>query len=435
MERTPKTIFPIARLDKLLIDSFSGGTPAKSVPEYWDGDIPWASPKDFIQFRIGDTEDCISKSGLRASKLKIAPEGTVLVVFRSGILRHTLPVGLTTRPVAVNQDVKALIPDPKRLLPEFLANYLVVVGEKLLPLITKHSTTVQSINTTQFSALMLPCPPLNIQKQMSAEMQAARTARQEKLAAADALLAGLDGFLLEQLGLTLPQEETRLAYGVTLKDVDADRFDPHFHNPRFHSLVESIQSRPYDKLGNIVQFSNQQWNPKESDSEYFTYIEISGIALSSGMVTPSEVLVSEAPSRARMLVRTGDIIISLTRPHRGAIALIGSDLDGCVASTGFAVIRRIIRDDITRDYLWCVLRSQLCLQQMLQRSSGGNYPAITQPELTKISIPTPSISVQREIVAKVRNCHEEARSLRTEAAQEWEAAKARFEARLLGKDR
>jgi type I restriction enzyme S subunit len=133
-----------------------------------------------------------------------------------------------------------------------------------------------------------------------------------------------------------------------------------------------------------------------------------------------------------MLLRNGDVIVSLTRPQRGAIALIDDELDNCIASTGFAVIREIIDERINHEYLWCVLRNQICLWQMLQRSSGGNYPAITQDELARVSIPIPSPKIQEKIVAEMKHRREEARQLRAQAAAEWDAAKARFEEKLLG---
>jgi very-short-patch-repair endonuclease len=86
-----------------------------------------------------------------------------------------------------------------------------------------------------------------------------------------------------------------------------------------------------------------------------------------------------------MFVREGNVIVSLTRPHHGSIAQIDATLDGCVASTGFAVLRSFNRNLITSDYLWTALRTQLCLQQMMQGSSGGNYPAITEDELALFS--------------------------------------------------
>lgn len=87
-----------------------GGTPRKSSAHFYGGDIPWVTPKDMKRPLIGESEVTLTEVGLRNSPAKLVPEGSVLVVVRSGVLKHTLPVALTTRPVTVNQDMKALTP-------------------------------------------------------------------------------------------------------------------------------------------------------------------------------------------------------------------------------------------------------------------------------------------------------------------------------------
>ena len=132
-----------------------------------------------------------------------------------------------------------------------------------------------------------------------------------------------------------------------------------------------------------------------------------------------------------MKVKANDIIVSLTRPHHGSIAYLGSEFEGCIASTGFAVIRNVA-EHVRRDYLWCVLRARFCLDQMLQRTSGGNYPAIIQSELLKILVPVPGEKTQNRIASEVRYRRENARRLRDEAENGWQAAKRWFEEQLLG---
>lgn len=67
-----------------------GGTPDKSKPEFWGGNIPWVSPKDMKKSEISDTEDHITAEGLQSSATKLVDPYTVLVVVRSGILRHSI---------------------------------------------------------------------------------------------------------------------------------------------------------------------------------------------------------------------------------------------------------------------------------------------------------------------------------------------------------
>lgn len=262
-------------------------------------------------------------------------------------------------------------------------------------------------------------------------MDAARATRRVKLAEADTLLAGLDDYLLATLGLIPPPKDERKVFAVMHKTAPT-RFDPHFHLPAFAQILRLLAANGSEPLGCVVKFSDEVWKPEKYESVAFRYIEISSVDTDTGEARAVETLVAEAPSRARMALHTNDIIISLTRPHHGAIAQIPQELDGCIASTGFVVIRSIDESRITRDYLWCILRTKMSLSQMLQRASGGNYPAITESELAKILIPIPDKEVQKKIATEAHSRREEARRLRIEAETGWQAAKRWFEEQLLG---
>ena len=88
-----------------------GGTPSKSNPAFWSGGtIPWVSPKDMKPARISDAEDHITPEAVAQSATSLIKAGSVLLVVRSGILQHSLPVAVTDVDVALNQDLKALQP-------------------------------------------------------------------------------------------------------------------------------------------------------------------------------------------------------------------------------------------------------------------------------------------------------------------------------------
>jgi hypothetical protein len=123
--------------------------------------------------------------------------------------------------------------------------------------------------------------------------------------------------------------------------------------------LAEIQSKPNKPLGNIAGFSKEQRDPASQSGETFRYIEISGVNRYAGEITANDTPKDEAPSRARMLVREGDIIVSLTRPHHGSIAYIDSEFDNCIASTGFAVIHEYKESTPSPHYLLAILRSSL----------------------------------------------------------------------------
>ena len=132
-----------------------------------------------------------------------------------------------------------------------------------------------------------------------------------------------------------------------------------------------------------------------------------------------------------MVVRENDIIVSTTRPHRGAICLIDAEKDGSIASTGFAILRKLKTTEISKEYLFYILRTQICLLQMLQRSSGGSYPAITALELRNISIPIPNKDIQEEIVKVIKGFVEKAEILKEDANVEFEKAKLEIETLII----
>ena len=108
-------------VDNLCIEIYGGGTPSKVHPEYYeDGDIPWVSSKDMKTDILTDSQIKINQMGVENSTARMVPVNSVMMVIRSGILKHTLPVAINAVPITVNQDLKVFIPS-ERILTRFLA--------------------------------------------------------------------------------------------------------------------------------------------------------------------------------------------------------------------------------------------------------------------------------------------------------------------------
>ena len=208
------------------------------------------------------------------------------------------------------------------------------------------------------------------------------------------------------------------------------RWDPQFYTPKNLGLVRSITKRvKWKRLKELVRFSTETWNQKDFFEEEFPYVEISEIDTSNGDIRNINFIeITKAPSRAKMIVHNGDIIISTTRPTRGAISLVNTKLPILIASTGFSVIREVDENVILKTALFIILRLEMSLLQMGQRSSGGNYPAITQDELGKIIIPVPPLHIQQQIV----NDYNAVLSQRKKKLSESKAKLASIDQYLLG---
>jgi type I restriction enzyme M protein len=168
--RVGKAAWPMVHLGELT-RRLSGGTPSKDNRAYWSGSIPWVSPKDMKENLLRDTEDHISEAAVQGSAVSLVPAGTLLCVVRSGILKHTLPLAITAREMCFNQDISALIPNDRRLDVHFLFWMLKARSREILEKGIKPGVTVQSFHTGFFDHLELPLPPLDLQKEIVAEIE------------------------------------------------------------------------------------------------------------------------------------------------------------------------------------------------------------------------------------------------------------------------
>lgn len=279
--------------------------------------------------------------------------------------------------------------------------------------------------------------PVILDERTEREVRAAYDAYKAALKQASHKLAGIDDYLLAELGITLPPEPANTLasriFTAQRRELE-QRFDPAYFSSRFSRIQHALETISHSRLHEVAIFSSEQWDQVSGFGDDFPYLEISAINTATGEVSGIDLIPKKnAPSRAKMLIREGDLLVSTTRPNRGAITLVDSCIQTpLIASTGFSVIRNIIESKISKEFLLILLRSRLCSMQLEQRSSGGNYPAITQSELGRILIPVIALRAQENVVTHVKALHAEAKRLRAKAQIELEAAKRRIEAMLLG---
>lgn len=139
-----------------LCEIWSGGTPRKSVAEYWQGDIPWVSGKDLKLPAIDDAIDHVSAEGVDAGS-RMAPEGAVLLLVRGMGLAKDLPVATITRPMAFNQDVKALV-SRGEYSGWFLRSAIYAGKERLLGQIVASAHGTMTLNLSDVQGLQIACP-------------------------------------------------------------------------------------------------------------------------------------------------------------------------------------------------------------------------------------------------------------------------------------
>lgn len=146
-----------------------GGTPSKSNTEFWNGTIPWVSPKDMKRAYIDDAEDHISAAAVEGSAVKMIPARSLLFVVRGMILAHSFPSALCMRQVTINQDMKALvfaIPE----MDEFVLRATWAARARVLEKVERSSHGTCRLDTADVARLPVAVPPVAEQKRIVAKV-------------------------------------------------------------------------------------------------------------------------------------------------------------------------------------------------------------------------------------------------------------------------
>lgn len=340
-----------------------GGTPSKSIADYWIGDIPWVSPKDMKVERIADAEDHISRSAVDESATSLVPAGTVLVVTRSGILRHTLPVAVTECAVALNQDLKALIP-ASGVEASYVAWALRASAALILRECTKAGTTVSNIETARLMAFRIPLAPPAEQRRIAAAIEE----HLSRLEVAGASLAdvhrGIEALRRSALHAEVGKDWSRCALG----DIAETRLGKMLSE----KARTGASPRPY------LRNKNVQWSRIDVDDLQemdFDEREVERFGLENG-----DVLVCEGGEVGRAAIWCGEV-------------------EGCCFQKALHRVRPSLR--LSSEYLVLVLRWLAYRNQLATHITGSTIAHLPQEDLRQLQIPLPPRDRQDEIVERM----------------------------------
>ena len=411
------------------IASFSGGkTPSTSHSEYWDGDILWVTSKDMKSKYINSSQLKLSKLG--AEKMQIYQPGTLLLVARSGILRHTLPVAILQQAATINQDLKAIILYVPELA-EFIYMCLKGMESQLLLRYTKSGTTVENINFDEFQKVLLPIAPAEyIKKIISVVARADRYVSNiesnkclltEYVASAKSKI--LDLAIHGQLVLQDPDDEPA---SVLLDHIRAEKEELIKQGKLKRDKKESVifkgeDNSYYEKIGNKIENINDQipfdlpegwiWcrgyscfkgmESTKPQGEFFDYIDIDAIDNRNHRIKGIKHLsVSKAPSRASRAVKNGSVLFSLVRPYLENIALVKEEHSHCIASTGFYVCNS--NGLLQSEFMFFLMISGYVVKGLNQFMKGDNSPSISKDDIENWLYPIPPLNEQHAICRKLK---------------------------------
>ena len=145
-----------------LVRVSGGKTPSMSNSLYWNGDIVWISSKDMKSSRISGSE--LKITNLALNEMTLYHPGTLLLVARSGILKHSLPLAILEVDATINQDIKAL---QVHGCNAFYLYYAILSQEDtIIRTLVKTGTTVQSLMMDSFLNIEIPTPDIDQQQRI-----------------------------------------------------------------------------------------------------------------------------------------------------------------------------------------------------------------------------------------------------------------------------
>lgn len=257
---------------------------------------------------------------------------------------------------AVNEHVFLLKADTEKILPQFLFYVLYSEYGQNQILMYKKGAAQGGITRDILDNIQIPIPPLPIQQEMVARLDKQQAIIEQCNALEKAILeAGIDDSIFEG-------------------------------------------DWEWVELPNVVEINPESINPENEPEKEFIYIDISSVDNKTFTITDYKFISGKnAPSRARRVVKIGDVLISTVRPNLKSFCIIDDErFNNQICSTGFAVLRSKVI--IQPRFLFFYALSDIFVSKLTKLMEKSQYPSITQADLSNIKVPLPSIEKQQEIV-------------------------------------
>ena len=380
---------------------FGGGTPSRDIPAFWNGDIPWVSPKDMKSERIDGAEESITPAGLTGSTSTIAEPGHVLLVVRSGILKHTIPVAINNVPVALNQDMKAIVFEPGSCTSQFFQRWVQGHNDALLFAWSKQGATVESIEHEYLANTRLPLPSIGEQNVIAAFL--------------DRETGKIDALVAEQeklIALLKEKRQALISHAVT-KGLNPDA-------PMKPSGVDWLGEVPthWDvrRIGSIsTKITNGFVGPtrdilRNDGVRYLQSLHIKG----NQIRFDHPYFVDEAWSNehSKSILEIGDVLIVQTGDI-GQVAVVTPEFQGCNCHALIIVAPQ--RTHVSGEWLSWMLNTDYGRQSLLAIQTGALHPHLNCGNVKDVLIPMPPLAEQLAIVSLVESQVDTFNALQREA--------------------
>jgi len=359
--------------------------------------IPQSNYSEFVQPKRGDI--LITATG----------EGTI---GRVGIFENDIKCIVTA---------EVMIVRPRNINPYFLLAYLrSSYGRYQLERFARGSTGQMHLYSKDVA--LIPVPQVSQRSQKEIEEIVKQAHQKKKLA--DEKYEEAERSLCELLGFDEINLKLEKSFEAGAKEVFSTmRFDSEYYQPKYKKIIEILNKSGFkvEKLAKVVNISAKKINPRANPTKKIKYVELADINPSTGEIEGfNELYGYEAPSRARMVIRSGDVLVASLSGSLDNIGIVPQELNGEVASTGFFVINS---ENYLSEFLFLFFRSEIMKKQLEQKTAGAIMAAVPKSVFGDLLVPIVPKQKQENIAELVKQSF----SLRKEAKQLLDEATKRVE--------
>ncbi|KAA6324308.1 hypothetical protein EZS27_026349 [termite gut metagenome] len=302
--------------------------------------------------------------------------------------------------------------DENKILPQYLFTYTQLTPYKEWVKSIQRAAGQPNINAEEYKALLIPLPPISTQKNIIKIINDAYAQKQQKETQAAALLASIDDYLLEELGITLPEKDNSLQSRIfTTKFSElTEKWNPSFFKNRNQKIEGGIFSNYQLRGLALVEKGQSITKEKIIDGDY--------PVIAGGQTSPY--------NHSEYNVEGDCITISASGAYSGYVWYHSNP----IFASDCSVIKSINEQIISNIFLSEVLKLKQSEIYMLQ--VGAAQPHVYPNDLFKLNIPLPPLEKQTEISKHIQNIRAQAKQLRQKVQDILEQAKKQVEQILLG---
>lgn len=425
-----------ATLGSLVVREPDYGAPFRAVPRKGD-ETKYIRVTDFDDFGIAEGHEFMTTEKVEGRF--ILEDGDMLFARSGATAGKTFLYAADLGPALFAGYCIRFRFNPQRVLPEFVYLYSKTNRYAAWVKSVQRPSGQPNINKEEFKSFTIPLPDIAEQLRLVADLSAARVARRQMLLESTNLLSGLDEFVLDALGLTLPAPDGRTVYAVRLRDAH-QRFDPDYNSPRFRTLRAKIEHGrfPAQSVGSLFHpivsgFAAGGDDQTDDPALGVPHIRPLNITNTAELKFEGTKMVPRSAVGPGDFLKKGEVLFNNTNSTSwvGKTVVFDADRD-CACSNHITRLTLIDKDH--NPYYFAALFNALRSLGFfgLLSTNFNNQAGINVDTLKAVRLSVPDPKAQEKIATEVARRRDEARRLRDEARTIWDNAKRRFEEELLG---